>query len=81
MLIRKITVLHAKAMDMTCCNNNVPFPSGVIQTIASPQSLPPITLKTKPLEQVKVPMTDASVVAPAQEAALVIIMTAEIVAI
>ncbi len=50
MLVRKITFIHAKVMDMTCCGNTAPITTGITQTIESPWAHPPITLKTKPFE-------------------------------
>ncbi len=65
-------------MNMTCCGNSAHVITGTTQTNASPWALPPIALETKPLKPVNVLVMDAIVVSPAQEAALVIIMTADI---
>ncbi len=61
-------------MDMACCSNPVLFLTGTIQTIASLQVLPPITLETKPLKNLKVTVTDAIFVIPAHQATFVIVM-------
>ncbi len=63
---------------MTCCGNPVPVTTGITQTITGLWDHPQIALQTKPLELVKVVVTDTIIVTPAQEATVVIIMTTEI---
>ncbi len=74
----KIKVAHARAVCMACCGNPALITTGTTQTIASPQSLPPITLKIKPLEIEKVTAKDTIVVASTQKAAHVVVMIPEI---
>ncbi len=74
----RIFVAHARVIGMTCCGDLVPVTAETTQTNASPQALPLITLENKPLKIKKVTMTNATIVAPAQVAALKTFMIVKI---
>ncbi len=79
LLVRKITVKHAKAMDTTCCCNPAPVTNRITFTIAGLWAHLPITLRTEPLELMKVPTMDVVIITASQAATLVIVMITEIV--
>ncbi len=61
---------------MSYCGNLANFITGTIQTIGSPQALPPIALRTEPHNTMKMIMTDV-VLTPVQEDTLVTITIPE----
>ncbi len=65
MITPQIFVANASAMGMMCCDNPVLVINGIIQTIARPQALPPISPNSKPLENVEVIVTTNNIIAPA----------------
>ncbi len=75
--IRKTLVVHVKPMDVMCCGDPAPITIQITQTITNQWFLPPIALITKPLDIVMVPVMEKIVVAPAEDA-LVITMVTEI---
>ncbi len=70
--------ISARVMDMMCSGNPALVTTETTQIITCPWALPPITLKTKPLQFVKMITTDATIIVPTQESPLVIVMIAEI---
>ncbi len=73
---KKTSVAHARSMGMICCGNPVLVVTGTTQTITSLWALPPFTLTNEFLETMKVIMMDTTIVTPAQQAALEIVMIA-----